>query len=149
VGKGKNMFDKKEEFEENKNAETVVGTSVKLKGTLKSDGNITINGSVSGEVRTKMDVLVGGSADIRANIIAKNAVVSGIVQGNIKVDNELSITQTGKVYGDIEAKILNIASGAYFTGKSSMKDHVVEEEREDEAMEMMSEDEKIALEPEA
>ncbi|MCL5094161.1 MAG: polymer-forming cytoskeletal protein [Patescibacteria group bacterium] len=114
------MFDKKMEFEESKGAETIVGASVKLKGTLKSDGNITINGSVSGEIITKADVSVGGSADLKANIAARNINISGIIQGNIKAENELRITETGKVYGDIQVKTLNIASGAVFSGKSIM-----------------------------
>jgi len=116
------MFDKKIELEDIKGAETVVGASVKLKGTLKSDGNVTINGSVSGEIQTKADVFIGGSAELKANISAKNAIIAGIIQGNIKVEGELKITETGKVFGDLQAKVLNITPGAVFSGKSVMLD---------------------------
>lgn len=114
------MFEKKEEIETLENAETIVGASVKLKGNLKSDGNITINGHVSGDVKTKGSVLVGEGAEVRANINAKNAVVSGVVQGSLLIEDHLSITETGKIYGDIKANILSIAPGAIFTGKSLM-----------------------------
>lgn len=143
------MFDnKKVDFEEVKGAETVVGTSVKLKGNLKSEGNITINGSVNGEVRTKSDVIIGGSAEVKANIVARNANVSGIIQGNIKVENELKITETGKVFGDIEAKVLNIASGAVFSGRSMMID-VLPEEENFAPEEQLIEEEELALKLEA
>ena len=121
------MFDKKEELENFENAETVVGASVKLKGNLKSEGNITVNGSVSGEINTKGAVKVGAGADVRANIKSRNAVISGVVQGNIVADDQLSITETGKVYGDIQANVLSISPGAFFTGKSIMPEEKAKE----------------------
>ena len=121
------MFDKKEELENFENAETVVGASVKLKGNLKSEGNITVNGSVSGEINTKDGVKVGAGADVRANIKAKNIIISGIVQGNIVADDQLSITETGKIYGDIQANVLSISPGAFFTGKSIMPEEKAKE----------------------
>lgn len=135
------MFDKRTDFEEVKGAETVVGTSVKLKGNLKSDGNITVNGSVSGEIRTKSDVIIGGSAEIKANVVAKNCSIAGIVQGNIKVGDELRITETGKVYGDVEAKVLNIASGAIFCGRSMMADKHAHQEENSQELELLEEEE--------
>lgn len=138
------MFEgKKLEIEDIKGAETIVGTSVKLKGTLKSDGNITINGSVSGEIRTKSDIVIGGSAEIKANVLARNAIISGVVQGNIKVEDQIRITETGKVYGDIEAKVLNIAPGAVFSGRSIMMEMVQEDPNL--ISEQILEDEDLAL----
>lgn len=124
------MFEKKEEIETLENAETIVGASVKLKGNLRSDGNITINGTVSGDVKTKGSVLVGAGAEVRANIDAKNAVISGIVQGSLVINDHLSITETGKIYGDIKANILSIAPGAVFTGKCLMPEEEKKEETE-------------------
>jgi len=118
------MFEKKEEIRvfETQNAETVVGTSVKLKGNLKSDGDININGSVSGDVRTKASVKVGETANVLANIKAKNVQVSGTVQGNIEAKDTLQILETGKVYGDILAGVLTVSPGAIFSGKCAMNE---------------------------
>lgn len=103
--------------------ETIVGTSVKLKGNLRSEGNIFIDGVVSGEVKTKGSVVVGPNANIIASIKAKDVSVSGSVQGNIEAANRLEITETGKVLGDIAASVLSIAAGAVFSGKSQMSDN--------------------------
>lgn len=111
-------------------AETIVGTSVKLKGNLKSDGDITVDGSINGEIKTKGTVIVGPNANIIASVKAKNISVSGTVQGNISASERLSITETGRVFGDINANILNIAPGAIFTGKSTMVETVNESEIE-------------------
>lgn len=103
-------------------AETIVGSSVKLKGNLRSDGNIKIYGIVTGELKTKGTVFVGPEASIIASIKAKSVKISGTVQGNIEAGDLLEITETGRVLGDICANVLSIAPGAVFSGKSQMTD---------------------------
>lgn len=122
--KGDKMFERKEELVHAGVAETVVGTSVKLKGNLKSDGDITVDGSVNGEIKTKGTVNIGPNANIIANVHAKNINISGTVQGNVLATDRLSITESGRVYGDISANILSISAGALFTGKSAMAENV-------------------------
>lgn len=116
------MFEKKEDFPaiDSQNAETIVGSSVKLKGNLKSDGDINVNGSISGDVRTKASVLIGSSANVIASVKARNVQVSGTVQGNIEAKETLQISETGKVYGDIHVGVLIVSPGALFSGKCTM-----------------------------
>jgi cytoskeletal protein CcmA (bactofilin family) len=102
--------------------ETIVGSSVKLKGNLRSDGPIKIYGILTGEVRTKDTVLVGPEANIVASIKARNIKISGTVQGNIEASDRLEITETGRVLGDISANILSISPGAIFSGKCVMSE---------------------------
>lgn len=104
-------------------AETIVGTSVKLKGNLKSEGDIFVDGVVAGEIRTKGSVKIGPNANVIAAIKAKNVSVSGSVQGNVEASDRLEITQTGRVLGDIAASVLSISAGAVFSGKSTMADN--------------------------
>lgn len=101
-------------------AETIVGTSVKLKGNLKSDGDVIIDGIVTGEVKTKGSVKIGKNANIVANIKAKDVSIAGAVQGNVEATDRLEIAETGKILGDISANVLSIAPGAVFSGKSQM-----------------------------
>ena len=124
------MFEKKEEIISNGAAETIVGTSVKLKGNLKSDGDITIDGSVNGEIKTKGAVNIGPNAQVIANVKAKKVIVSGTVQGNIEASERLTLTETGRVYGDIVANVLSITAGAIFTGKSNMMEKIKETDLE-------------------
>ncbi len=124
------MFDKKDEAIISGANETIVGTSVKLKGTLKSDGDITVDGSVNGEIKTKGTVNIGVNAHIIANIQAKNINISGTVQGNVLATERLSISETGRVFGDISANILAISAGALFSGKSTMSENIHEPEIE-------------------
>lgn len=121
------MFEKSQEIVKSGSSETIVGASVKLKGNLKSDGDILIEGVVTGDLKTKGSVKVGEVASVVANVKAENIVIAGSVQGNIDVADRLEITATGRVVGDIATNVLSIAPGAVFTGKCSMPDSPKEE----------------------
>lgn len=111
---------KKEDFFQMGSSESVIGHSVKLKGTLKSQGDITVDGELNGDVTTTATVRVGHGAIINANIKAKTIIISGNVNGNLEASDMIQITETGKVVGDVKTANLNILSGAFFSGKSEM-----------------------------
>ncbi len=116
------MFNNKEKMEEEnyKDAETVIGPSIRVKGNFHGQGNIVIEGRVEGNVKTDNYLLVGNKAKILASIEAKNAKIGGEVTGNIKVNEYLEITSKAKISGDIEASALSIEKGAVLNGKCSM-----------------------------
>ena len=101
-------------------AETVVGPSVKIQGDLNSEGNIKIEGQVTGKVKTSQSVFVMPGAIIAADVLAGNAIVGGDIQGNLKVTGHLSLQSTAKIAGDISCQVLRVEDGALFTGKCSM-----------------------------
>lgn len=101
-------------------AETVVGPSVKIQGDLNSEGNVKIEGQVTGKVKTSQSVYVNEGAKITADIMAGNAVIGGEVQGNLKITGHLILQSTAKIAGDINCQILRVEDGAVFSGKCIM-----------------------------
>ncbi len=101
-------------------AETVVGPSVKIQGDLNSEGNIKIEGQVSGKVKTSQSVFVIPGAKIVADVLAGNAVIGGEVQGNLKISGHLILQSTAKILGDISCAVFRVEDGAVFTGKCVM-----------------------------
>lgn len=97
--------------------ETVIAQSVRVEGDFISEGNMRIEGTVSGSVTTERDLLVGEAAKITANVIAKNGIISGELHGNLRIGERLELTSTAKVYGDIQAKVLAVAPGATMRGQ--------------------------------
>ncbi|PIU24405.1 cell shape determination protein CcmA [Candidatus Berkelbacteria bacterium CG08_land_8_20_14_0_20_39_8] len=104
------------------NVDTIIGLNVNLKGNLKNQGSIQVNGSVEGEIRSDDNVNVGETAVVKGPISAKVVEVSGTVKGIIEASEKLEINPTGKVIGDINVKSLIIKQGAIFVGKSAMPD---------------------------
>lgn len=101
-------------------AETVVGPSVKIQGDLNSEGNVKIEGQVTGKVKTSQSVYVNEGARITADVMAGNAIIGGEVLGNLKISGHLVLQSTAKLTGDIACQILRVEDGAIFTGKCSM-----------------------------
>ena len=114
------MFGGEDEKMETTQAETIVGIDVTIKGNFKSPSNITVNGTVKGQVDTKADVTVGEKATVEGSIQARKVTISGTVKGNVEARESLEITPTGKIFGDITTSNLMIQSGAIFVGKSMM-----------------------------
>jgi cytoskeletal protein CcmA (bactofilin family) len=104
----------------NQQAETVVGPSVKIQGDLVSEGNIRIEGQVSGKVKTSQGVFVNQGAKIAADVLAGSAIIGGEVQGNLKISGHLILQSTAKIMGDIACQILRVEDGAQFSGKCAM-----------------------------
>lgn len=115
------MADRREENTA-RETESIVGPSVKIEGDLKSNGNLRIDGSVVGNVKTAQNLMIGESAHLTADVEAENATVYGVIQGNVKVSGGLSLGSTGKILGDIMCGKLKVEEGAYFAGKCQMKD---------------------------
>ena len=99
---------------------TIIGAGVKLIGSLKDEGPITINGEVKGDITSSESIFVGEDAFIQGPISAQFITVSGAVEGEIKASETLEITPTGKVSGKIDTKTLIIRPGALFIGQCKM-----------------------------
>lgn len=113
-----------------KEAETIIGPSVMVKGNLNSNGNIIIEGVLKGGVKTVGSVFVGDKAQITADIEAKAARIGGEVRGNLKIENGLAVTSSAKIFGDVECSSLSVEDGAIINGKCTMSKDIKTEEKE-------------------
>ena len=100
--------------------ETIIAEGVKVDGDFVSQGDVIIDGEVTGSVQTDSALRIGESAKIRADVSARSAVISGEVQGNVRVTERLDLTESALVHGDVEARLLSIAPGARLNGRVSM-----------------------------
>lgn len=100
--------------------ETVLGASSVLEGDFKSEGNIRLDGTLSGTLSITGNVLIGETADIQADVHAKNVSIAGTVRGNVS-GNKVQLLRTSRVWGDITAKALTTEEGAFIDGKISMQ----------------------------
>ncbi len=100
--------------------ETIVGATVKIEGDLASEGDIRVDGLVTGKIKTSKNLFVGPMAKIEADVEAGNAYLSGIVKGDVKVRENLVVEETGQIHGNIACARLAIAEGAHFSGSCTM-----------------------------
>ena len=102
------------------NNETIIAQGVKVDGDFHSQGDVMIDGEVTGSIETAQALTIGERARIHANVTAKTAVVAGEVKGNLHAVERLELLATSVVEGDIETANLSVASGAVVNGKITM-----------------------------
>src|SRR5579859_335144 len=103
----------------NSKPETIIGANTSFVGTLKSDGNIRIDGAVEGDIEILGNLIIGETGRVIATVKAQNVHVSGAVKGEITAVEQLEISPTGKVWGDITTAALHIEPGGLFRGQSA------------------------------
>ena len=113
------MFNRNIKPEKFKDAETVIGASIKVKGNFNGQGNIIIEGILEGSLKTDANIFVGEKAKVVANIDANDLIIYGDVRGNLKVKNYLSLGATAKINGDIQFGALSVEKGAVINGQLS------------------------------
>lgn len=96
------------------------GQGTTINGDVITDGDVRIDGKVTGNVTSKAKVVIGATAVIEGNILCQNAYIDGRVSGTLEVIELLILSKTSYVSGDIKIKKLVVEEGAMFHGKCSM-----------------------------
>lgn len=107
-------------FEVDNNAINLIGVGTEIKGDVNSNGDIRIDGSLKGNLKTKGKVVIGTTGLIKGEVNCKNSDVEGNIEGKITVMELLSLKSTSSINGDIVARRLAIEPGAKFTGNCNM-----------------------------
>ena len=101
-------------------AESMIGPGVKVEGDLVSEGDIIIDGQLKGRVKSGGDVVVGLNADVKADIEARSVSVSGKLDGDVVAKEQVSLTETARLQGNIQCSSLAVGAGALFSGQVKM-----------------------------
>jgi cytoskeletal protein CcmA (bactofilin family) len=91
-----------------------------LRGNLQFDTHFRVHGSLTGEVNTEGELIVGEGGVVDGQLRVGQIVVSGLVKGSIHATGRVQITSTGKVHADVETPSLLVEDGAFFEGKCTM-----------------------------
>ncbi len=93
---------------------SIVSINLHVKGDLKSEGEIQIDGTVDGNV-TALNITIGENGSVNGEIISGKILIRGKVKGEIH-SQEVQLSKTAHVIGDIHHDSLGIESGAYVEG---------------------------------
>jgi cytoskeletal protein CcmA (bactofilin family) len=101
----------------------LISNGTDITGDIKSNGDIRIDGTLTGNLNTKGKVVLGPTGKIKGEVICKNSEVSGIIEGKITVGQLLNLKSSSKIHGDIATSKLSIEPGAVFSGNCKMSDN--------------------------
>jgi len=101
---------------------TIIGKGTQIKGNLKVQNSIRIDGSVHGDVHSTDTVIVGKDGEVRGQVRGKHVLLAGKVQGNVMASDQVYLETKAVIQGDIRAARLVVDEGALFDGKCNMSE---------------------------
>jgi cytoskeletal protein CcmA (bactofilin family) len=107
-------MDYEEEREEE--PETVIASNVEIKGSLRFQKLLRIDGTFEGELHSTGKLIIGPTGSVKANIDLDEAFISGKVIGNISVKKRLVLRGKAEITGDITAPLLSVDEGVSIIG---------------------------------
>ena len=124
--------EKKVKFDESSTSSSIIGKGTSVEGNIDTNGNISVEGEVKGNVVSKSKVALGPSSYVEGKVLANNAIIAGEIQGSVEISELLTLKPTAVIHGDIMTNKLIVEAGATFNGSCRMGVSVDTIEFEDE-----------------
>src|SRR5579864_956882 len=100
------------------NASAKIGKTIVICGEVKGSEDLVLDGRVEGTVTLSEGRLtIGSSANIAADLAAKDVLILGHVKGNVVASGRVELRAGCNVEGDIKALRLAVEDNAVFRGK--------------------------------
>jgi cytoskeletal protein CcmA (bactofilin family) len=94
-----------------------LGATLLVKGEISGNEDLLIDGSVEGLVQLdEQKLMIGPTANVKADIIAREVIVRGNLNGTIRARGRIEIGNDGSVTGDLTTPQVFIEDGAWFKG---------------------------------
>ncbi|MGC2246945.1 MAG: polymer-forming cytoskeletal protein [Terriglobales bacterium] len=94
-----------------------IGRSLVIKGDITGAESLFIDGRVEGTINFPENrVTIGRNGNVAANIVAKEVVIMGKVQGNVECADRLDIRNEGLLAGDVITHRISVEEGAILKG---------------------------------
>ena len=105
---------------------TVIGKTVGIRGELTGGEDLFMDGQIDGTITlAESRLTVGANARLLADVSARDVIVFGRVEGDIKATGRVELRQTGSIVGDVASARLSIEEGSYMKGNINLTDAAI------------------------
>lgn len=98
----------------------VIAEGTNLEGTVNSNTNIRVDGSIKGILNCQDKLVMGETGNIEGTISTKDAIIMGTFKGDITVNGTLHLKSSAILHGDIVAQFLIVDEGAEYFGSCTI-----------------------------
>jgi cytoskeletal protein CcmA (bactofilin family) len=98
----------------------VIAPGLFLRGELRGEDDLIIEGRVEGEVTLKKHLTIETTGVVVANVATQNITIKGELRGDMTAEDKVEIHDGARVVGNIVAPRIVIAEGARFKGHIDM-----------------------------
>ncbi len=102
-------------------ADSRIGPGLRIRGECSGNEDFCVDGEVQGTIRlTGARLTVGEKGSVQADVEAREIIVGGMVQGNLRASERLRLGASSDVRGDLQAPCIGIEDGARFHGRAEV-----------------------------
>lgn len=96
---------------------TVISKETTVEMTkMTSKASVQINGTVIGDVLVEASLVVGQGGSVKGSVNSNFLLVAGTIEGNVTAKEQLHVTKSAIINGDIECGSIIIDEGAVLNG---------------------------------
>lgn len=98
-------------------ARATIGATVRVKGDVTGEEDLTVEGQIEGTVvLDSHELVIGQSGKVNADLTAKVIRIDGEVQGDIVGKEKVIVSSTSQIKGNIYTPKMTLEEGARFKG---------------------------------
>lgn len=99
-----------------RNGMSKIGRGVVVRGTIRGEGDLTIEGRVEGLLDIGGEVEITETARLRSPVSGERVIVRGAVAGDIRARESIVLEEGARVVGDLGAPSVGIRPGGLLRG---------------------------------
>ncbi|NUP11343.1 MAG: polymer-forming cytoskeletal protein [Polyangiaceae bacterium] len=110
------------------NGASVIGRATVIRGTIRGDGDLQVEGRVEGVLDVSGELTLEDSARVRIEdgaLSAGRVAIRGAVSGNVRGTSSIVLEQGARVVGDLSAPTIGIRPGGLLRGHVATGDSPV------------------------
>ena len=107
---------------------TLLAKGVHLKGEIRVEGTVRIDGRLEGEIHTKGQVIIGEDGLVEGSVAAGTVVSSGRIKATVTAVERVHLLKTAVLIGEVHTPVLMMEEGAKLQGRTDMGVTAVPEE---------------------
>ena len=103
-----------------KGSSTLIEVGTLIKGEIIFDNELFIMGEVEGDLNSDSDLaklIVSKTGKVQGEIRVPNVVINGTIVGNVRASENLEISGTAKIFGDLHYSTIEVKGGSLITGR--------------------------------
>ena len=97
---------------------TVVGPQTRIRGSIRGQGPVVIQGAVEGEITIRGGLRVAESGRLEASVEARNVELSGQACGSMRAVLRVVLEPTALFEGELSTPVLDARPGSILRGRT-------------------------------
>lgn len=99
---------------------TYLGRNAFLKGVVRFEGTVQIDGRIEGEVHSRGTLILGEQAVVKGLVTADTLICSGKIKGTVTANEKVELRKPALLVGEARTPSITVEDGAHLQGRCDM-----------------------------